>query len=85
MSFFHDHHHRDRQPKGGVAKTTTCLNLGHALSERDRRVLLVDLDPQASLTISHGLDVRELKATVYDVLLQTQPGLTVSDVIQQTK
>jgi chromosome partitioning protein len=71
--------------KGGVAKTTTCLNLGHALSERDRRVLLVDLDPQASLTISLGLDVRELKATVYDVLLQTQPGITLSEVIQHTK
>lgn len=71
--------------KGGVAKTTTCLNLGHALAERDQRVLLVDLDPQASLTISLGLDVRELKAIIYDVLLQTQPGIVLSEVILSTK
>ena len=53
--------------KGGVAKTTTCLNLGHALSEGGRKVLLVDLDPQSSLTISLGFDVRELPSTIYDV------------------
>lgn len=70
--------------KGGVAKTTTCLNLGHALSERGRRVLLVDLDPQASLTISLGVDVRELSATIYDVLLATNPDLSVKDIIQDT-
>lgn len=46
--------------KDGVAKTTTCLNLGHALSEGGRRVLLCDLDPQSSFTISLGFDVREL-------------------------
>ncbi len=55
--------------KGGVAKTTTCLNLGHALAERGQKVLLCDLDPQSSLTISLGLDVRELPSTIYDVLL----------------
>lgn len=70
--------------KGGVAKTTTCLNLGHALAEHDRRVLLVDLDPQASLTISLGVDVRELTSTVYDVLLATKPDLTLKDIIQPT-
>ena len=71
--------------KGGVAKTTTCLNLGHALSERGRRVLLVDLDPQASLTISLGFDVRELTSTIYDVLLETRPGITIKDVVQATR
>jgi chromosome partitioning protein len=70
--------------KGGVAKTTTCLNLGHALSERGRRVLLCDLDPQASLTLSLGFDVRELPATIYDVLLDTKAGLTIKDIIQTT-
>jgi chromosome partitioning protein len=70
--------------KGGVAKTTTCLNLGHALSEHDRRVLLCDLDPQSSLTISLGFDVRELPATIYDVLLDTKAGLTLKDIIRTT-
>lgn len=54
--------------KGGVAKTTTALNLGAALAERGRRVLLVDLDQQGSLTISLGCDHDALEATVYTVL-----------------
>ena len=70
--------------KGGVAKTTTCLNLGHALSERGRRVLLVDLDPQASLTISLGVDVRNLTSTIYDVLLTTNADLSIKGIIQAT-
>lgn len=70
--------------KGGVAKTTTCLNLGHALSEGGRKVLLVDLDPQSSLTISLGFDVRELPSTIYDVLLDTKAGLSIKDIIQKT-
>jgi cellulose biosynthesis protein BcsQ len=49
--------------KGGVAKTTTCLNLSHALSERDRRVLLIDIDPQASLTISLWVPNRAIPST----------------------
>ena len=54
--------------KGGVGKTTTALNLGAALAELGRRVLLVDLDQQGSLTISAGLDPEELSATIYTVL-----------------
>lgn len=71
--------------KGGVAKTTTCLNLGHAISERGKKILLCDLDPQSSLTISLGLDVRSLSATIYDVLLGTRPGITIGDIIIATK
>jgi len=55
--------------KGGVAKTTTVASLGAALAERGRRVLLVDLDPQACLTFSLGLDPDTLELSVHDVLL----------------
>jgi chromosome partitioning protein len=55
--------------KGGVAKTTTVASLGVALSELGRRVLLVDLDPQACLTFSLGLDPESLDLSVHDVLL----------------
>ena len=50
--------------KGGVAKTTTVHTLAAALVERDRRVLIVDLDPQACLTYENGLDPDELDVTV---------------------
>ena len=54
--------------KGGVGKTTTALNLGSALAECGRSVLLIDLDQQGSLTISAGLDPESLNETVYTVL-----------------
>lgn len=54
--------------KGGVAKTTTVHSLGAALAERGRRVLLVDLDPQACLTFSTGLDPDALDTSLYEVM-----------------
>jgi chromosome partitioning protein len=60
--------------KGGVAKTTTCLNLGAALVKRGRRVLLIDLDPQANLTLGLGLDPYQQQATTYEVLLNADKG-----------
>ena len=55
--------------KGGVAKTTTVASVGAALAELDRRVLLVDLDPQACLTFSLGLDPDTLDLSLHEVLL----------------
>jgi chromosome partitioning protein len=57
--------------KGGVGKTTTAAALAQGLSEHDKRVLLVDWDPQASLTISLGFNPDNLKLTGYDVLSST--------------
>ena len=55
--------------KGGVAKTTTVHSLSAGLVERGRRVLMVDLDPQASLTFSNGIDSDSLDASLHDVML----------------
>ena len=58
--------------KGGVGKTTTGVNLAASLAAAQRRVLLVDLDPQGNATMGSGVDKRNLTATVYHVLLGTR-------------
>ncbi|HVA59373.1 MAG TPA: ParA family protein [Mycobacteriales bacterium] len=64
--------------KGGVAKTTTVASLGVAIADLGRRVLLVDLDPQACLTFSLGLDPEGLELSVHDVLLgRVSAGMAV--------
>jgi len=64
--------------KGGVAKTTTVASLGAALAELGRKVLVVDLDPQACLTFSLGLDPDVLELSVHDVLLgRVSAGMAV--------
>jgi len=55
--------------KGGVAKTTTTLNLAAAFSEKGHRVLCVDMDPQGNLTMSQGIDPDTLDVSMYDVLV----------------
>jgi len=59
--------------KGGVAKTTSTLNLGVALRERGLRVLAVDMDPQGNLTMSQGIDPENLERSMYDVLVHRVP------------
>ena len=63
--------------KGGVAKTTTVHALGAALSERGRRVLLVDLDPQGCLTFSAGIDPNALERSLHDVFVHRLPAAEV--------
>lgn len=67
--------------KGGVAKTTSTLNLGAALAEAGHKVLLVDMDPQANLTLSLGINPEALKASLYDVLVRDMPA---GDILRQT-
>lgn len=63
--------------KGGVGKTTTTHTLGEALAEAGRRVLLVDLDPQACLSYAAGLDPESLRASLHDVLIGREPAPAV--------
>ncbi len=68
--------------KGGVGKTTTTLTLGAALAERGRSVLLVDLDPQSSLTIALGINGQG--SSLYEVLGSTTPGTkTIRDIVHR--
>lgn len=60
--------------KGGVGKTTTCVNLGACLAERGHRVLIVDADPQGNATSGLGIDRRTLRTCVYDLLINGVEG-----------
>lgn len=64
--------------KGGVAKTTSTLNLGVALVEFGYRVLAIDMDPQGNLTMSQGLNPEEIHPSMFNVLVQ---GVDIRDVI----
>jgi chromosome partitioning protein len=68
--------------KGGVAKTTTTLNLGVALAEQGLRVLLADLDPQGNLTMSQGLNPDTIERSMFDVLVHRLP---IQEVIHHTE
>lgn len=68
--------------KGGVGKTTSVINLGAALAELGRKVLLVDLDPQGALSAGTGINSYELDLTVYNLLLERDHD--IRDAIQPT-
>ena len=68
--------------KGGVGKTTSTINLGAALAEYGRKVLLVDFDPQGALSVGLGVPAHELEATIYNLLMER--GGEIDDVIRPT-
>ena len=66
--------------KGGVAKTTSTVNLSAALKERGKRVLAIDLDPQSNLTMSFGINPETLGKSMFDVLVHREP---IANVVHQ--
>jgi chromosome partitioning protein len=68
--------------KGGVAKTTSTLNLAAALAEKEMRVLCVDMDPQGNLTMSQGLNPDSIERSMFDVLVHRMP---IENVIHKTE
>jgi len=68
--------------KGGVGKTTTCVNLAASLAAAKSRVLLIDLDPQGNATTGSGIDKASLKQTIYHVLIGEK---SLTEVIQTSE
>ncbi|MBY0443198.1 MAG: AAA family ATPase, partial [Mycobacteriaceae bacterium] len=69
--------------KGGVGKTTSTINLGAALAEQGRRVLLVDMDPQGALSAGLGVPHYELDNTIHNLLVE--PRVSIDDVLIHTR
>ena len=68
--------------KGGVGKTTSTINIGAGLSSLGKKVLLIDLDPQANLTYSLGIEAHKLNKTIYELL---KGEASIKEVIQNNR
>ncbi len=68
--------------KGGSGKTTTAVNLGASLAKLNKRVLIIDIDPQAHATIHLGVDLQKLENSIYEVLIS---GKSLKEVISKTE
>src|SRR5438105_15300265 len=69
--------------KGGVGKTTTSINLGGALAEIGYRVLCVDMDPQANLTVGLGISLSDVRQSMSDVLAEDR--LSLEEIVRETE
>jgi len=72
------------QHKGGTGKTTTCINLGASLCDMGKTVLVVDLDPQASFTLSMGINPLEVKNSIHQVLVDPTVDIKSNSITNQT-